>query len=536
MEWRPGMASGAVMQAEVRRRGGAAAGTVAAGLIFALALGLRLFGLGSRPLWLDEVFTAQRSALPVPSLIENSLIHHHSPLFFLLEHGMTMMLPGPYGLRLIPAIAGAACAPLVYAIGREAGLRGGALLGGLLAAFAPLQIGFAQEARSYTLVLALVLASLWGLVRLAGDRDRAALPWRHVAAPTGAWTAYGLGLVAALMVHGDALAWLLASNLAMAVAILPGLERRARFLRHWLAVQGLVLLATMPVYAAIVRAEHGRMIASFRWIPPLTWHFVWADIASLYGLRAATAVTMRLLPAPLPALALVAFGFGALGILRLRRAPGPRRVLVIAALGPPLVLAAISLIHPILLPRYLVLSPAPFFVLAGAGIETMPRRAIAPVLAAAAVLLAVNVTPYYRLETKPRWDLAASFLARRLQPQDRVLVADGAAPVMLNTYLDRAGLRHVVLKATRQPDRAAAALAHGGRIYAVYGPAGQGRLPDRAAFFARAEAFGVAGARHAIGDEITIERISPPGRGVVACADAVGESRAGTVCAGGARN
>lgn len=316
----------------------------------------------------------------------------------------------------------------------------------------------------------------------------------------------------------------------MLFGILPFLEARRPLLRRWLLVQALVLLAAVPVYAAIVLAEHGQVVASFLWIPPLSWHFVWADAASLYGLRAATTVTMRLIPTPVPAIALVALVAGAIGFIVLRRRPGPRRVLLIGALGLPLVLTAISLIHPILLPRYLVWGPMPFFVLIGASIEALPGRGAMVALCTAALLLAANLSAYYRSETKPRWDLAAAFLAQRLQPEDVVLVADGAAPVMLRTYLGKKAESEAFLHATRNFRQAAKAFATGGHVYAVYGPAGQGKLPGKSAFFRSAEALGVAGKRHAIGDEITIERIGPPGSGVVACGAAGDVSGNGGQC------
>ncbi|MDA8050666.1 MAG: glycosyltransferase family 39 protein [Rhodospirillales bacterium] len=487
--------------------------------ILGLALALRLHGLGAKPLWLDEVFTQKRSALSVHGLILDSLRNRHSPLFFLIEHVMLGFGSGAATLRLVAAFTGAFCAALVFAIGREAGLKTGAVLAGLMAALAPLQVGFGQEARSYTLMLVLILVALWGLVRMAATPERVRRPWLDRAGLPGAWAAYGLGTAGALWVLGDAVPWLIAANVAMLAVILPRIEGRGGFLVRWIAVQAAIVVIAGPVYLAMVRAVHAEVIGGFLWISPLTPGFLWTDAASLYGLSDATMVSMRLLPGPVPYLAPVAIALGGLGFFVLRRAPGPRAVLLIAAAGLPVVLALVSLVHPVLLPRYLLWSAAPFFVISGAAVEALPRAVRPAALGVAAVVLTVNLFPYYRAETKPRWDLAASFLTNRSKPGDAVLVADGAAPVMLRAY--SGSTQHFVT--TRQVARAAEALANGGRVFAIYGPAGQGKLPSESAFFANAAALGVAGARQAIGQEITIEEIDPRGRGgLVACGGAGG--------------
>ncbi|MGC9272068.1 MAG: hypothetical protein ACP5E6_18160, partial [Acidiphilium sp.] len=59
-----------------------AVGARLAGLgIFIAGLVARLYDLGTKPFWLDEIFTVQRSSLALPGVIANSLRHHHIPSF-----------------------------------------------------------------------------------------------------------------------------------------------------------------------------------------------------------------------------------------------------------------------------------------------------------------------------------------------------------------------------------------------------------------------------------------------------------------------
>ncbi|MDD2876470.1 MAG: glycosyltransferase family 39 protein [Acidiphilium sp.] len=502
-------------------QGAVVTGWAGAFAIFAVALAARLFGLGAKPFWLDEVFTVNRASLPVPALIANSLRNHHLPSFFLLEHALIGLGAGPgtWALRAIPAVAGALTAVLVFAIAWKIGGRAAAWLAGLLMALAPLQVGFGQEARSYTMMMAFILLALWGLIGLALEPDAAACRLRERAAPRRAWAAYGVGTLGALWTLGDSIPWLIAANIAMVVAILPRVTAKRRFLVNWGVIQAAIVFAAAPGYIAMMQAVRDHVMRSFSWIPPLSLRAGWSDAASLYGLRDATMVTMHLLPTPIPALAAIVFVSACAGVWHLRRQRAPLIVLVIAFVGLPISLALISLIHPVLLPRYLLWSAAPFFILAGFGIEALPRRGRTLILGAAAVMLAVNLFPYYRAETKPRWNEAAVILDGRMAAGDMLLVSDGSAPFMLDFDLKTINPNHARWKSTSHVKRAAIALAHGHRVFAVYGPAGQGKEPGEPAFLAKIAALGGTAAPIRAGSEITIEQIDPGSPGVVACSD-----------------
>lgn len=479
--------------------------------VLAVALAARLYQLGAKPFWLDEVLTAFRSSRALPDLIADSLQNRHIPTFFLIEHAMIGLGrdSGSFMLRLIPAIAGAVGASLAFCIAWTLGGRAAAWLAGLLLALAPLQVAFGQEARSYTLMIALILLALLGLVILAMQPDASARPMHLPDAPRRAWAAYGFGTLGALLVLGDALPWLLAANLAMAAAILPRTTSRGGLLRNWLLVHGLILLVAAPAYATLLTAVHHQVLQSFLWIPPLSLGTAWMDAASLYGLRGATMVTMRLLPTPFGGLALLAGILAILGAWRLKDRPAPLIVLALAWLSLPATLALASFIHPVMLPRYLLWSAGPFCILAGFGIETLPRRFGRVGVLALAALLVANLHSYYGTETKPRWDSAAGLIARQFEPGDLLLVSDGSAGVMLDFYRHGTGPRGPAWPVSQEPARAEAALAAGHRVFAVFGPAGQGVQPDRATFFAVAARLGRAGPPLRAGSEITIRAIDP---------------------------
>ncbi len=141
-----------------------------------LALALRLYGLGDKPFWLDEITSLRRATTTVPGLVADSLQNNHYPSYFLLLWLIGQIGTSQWLLRLPSAVFGAIGAALTCAIGsRAVGPRGGAIAG-LLMAFSPFEVQLGQEARSYTLVSCLILTALFGLVRLAQQPDAAALP------------------------------------------------------------------------------------------------------------------------------------------------------------------------------------------------------------------------------------------------------------------------------------------------------------------------------------------------------------------------
>jgi hypothetical protein len=89
------------------------------------------------------------------------------------------------------------------------------------------------------------------------------------------------------------------------------------------------------------------------------------------------------------------------------------------------------------------------------------------------VLATFNLAPYYRAETKPRWDLAATNLVKLMQPGDIVLVPDGLPVYMMNFFLSRHGQVIPASNWTIDVFQAAKHLQNGGRVWVMFGRVGQ---------------------------------------------------------------
>jgi mannosyltransferase len=483
-------------------------------LIFALSLALRLYGLGAKPLWIDEVVTRSRVALPFGKLIATSFSHHHLPTYFLL---LAQLSPGanPWLLRLPSAIAGALAAAVGLLVGRKLAGRVGAeriggLMSGLMLAAAPVMVQFGQDARPYALELVCVMLSLWGLVTLACEAEAAGGSWRQ---GFGAWSALLLGMAGALAVIGDAMPFLLVANLS-AWPIARGLTgaARRRFLLRWIGGQAAVLLAVAPLYVAMSRSIDDHFMAAFNWIPPLSAMRAWRVGADVYLLRTANIDSLHLLPIGLPALGLAVPLLAGAGFVALRRQPAARIVMVLAIIVLPALLVLSEPARPLWLPRYLLWSGAAFLILAGVGAAWLARHRVAASAVAAALLL-INVLPFYHAETVPRWDLAAAALAPALAAGADVFADEHGIPTMLRAYLPGGDAALPDNRVLFRISEAEARLRAGAPIIAIHGPIGQGLTSRMSAFRARVGRLGTPAGETRIGQEIVFLRFNPtPGR------------------------
>lgn len=497
-----------------------------AGGIFLAALLARLHGIGAMPFWLDEITTVHRVGLPLPALVSDSLSAHHLPAYFWLTAHLAPGGLAEASLRLPAALFGAASAALLAVLGYRMGGFWAGLAAGLLLALSPLHVQYGQEARSYTLVMLMMTVGLFGFIEIARNPATAGRARGEAGFRLWPWLLYTLGTAAALQVLSTALFWLIAANLAAAPLLMraPLVERR-RFLRRWLLAQGFILLTALPWFAAMALLTHGRMGSGTDWVPPMTWHSFLSTLGSLYGLRVSRLISFHLFPAAVPGLGLLLAVLFAMGLVFLgrRQAPGEERrtlrlVMLILALAPPVLLLALSFAKPLWMPRYVMWGSVPFFLIAGLGLGLLPKAGQRGGAALALGLLAaINLAPYYRAETKPRWDLAARDIARLMQPGDLLLVPDRGPITMMNFFL---APQHQAIDPkswTRDVFAAATHLDQGGRVWTVAGKVGQADPTSRRSFAQITRPLGAPAASRAEGDLITLSLYNhPPGANLLA--------------------
>jgi mannosyltransferase len=490
-------------------------------LVAVLALLPRLFELGARPFWLDEVFTLQRASLSPAALVQDSFLNHHMPSFFLMLSPLVGLGHPQFWLRFPSAVFGALSVMLVFMIATRIGGRMAGIIAALVIGFSPTALAFSQEARSYTMEMCLILVALYGLTRLALDIPAASQRIFTPGSRTG-WACFILGSAAALDVLGDGLPWLIIANIIAAFLLFQS-PARLRLLGNFLAADFIVGIFCAPFYVLMTLHQGQGYVQSVMWIPPLNLSRLWYDLGSVYFMRIADSVTFHFMSVPTPALVVWVIDAGlAAAVLAsgwaLRRRPAMLAVLGISFICLPLMFTLVSLWRPILLPRYILWSAAPFAILAGIGASTLlelcaPRLRVG-LVSCAAILLLTNMAPYYHAETKPRWDIAAKMLASEVAPGDVIYLYDGGALPILRVYLP-SGTQTIVLNdSAGDLQHAIKAYGQGKRVWAVFGHAGQSGDPAALSkFFAGAQEIGQPTSVQIAGKRIVIALFVPKASG-----------------------
>lgn len=478
-------------------------------------LSLRLHGLGAKPFWLDEVTTLHRSALPFMAMVRDSLSFHHLPAYFLLSSWFLPFGHDEVALRLPAALFGGLSCGLAAIVAFSLAGMEAALLAGMLMAAAPIEVQYGQEARSYTLVICLVLVALWGLIGLVREPVRAALPFRDPRMMWGRWLAYAGGTVGGLMVLGVAISWLLVANLAVLVnARRSGMGRG--FLLRWGLVQAGIVLLAAPGFVAmflLVMQAHGTFKSGMDWIPPVSWHHLWTAFEALYMLRTSSLIADRLFDSPVPWLGPLVVALVVSGLAALRRDRAISWVLLVSVAALPLGTIVFSLVQPMFMPRYVLWSTAPFLVLAGVGVAVFPRRMRWAVAVAVVAASFANLAPYYKTETKPRWEIAATVVQSVMRPDDVLLIDDPGAVDMMNVFLARGHKPIAVAAWTQSVMEASCVLYSGGRVWALQGRVGQVDHEMLDGFMERIEPLGAPTEVRKIGLDITLMRYDRPAGG-----------------------
>jgi 4-amino-4-deoxy-L-arabinose transferase-like glycosyltransferase len=501
--------------------------------VFLLALLPRLIDLGTRPFWLDEVFTFQRASLSPRALVQDSFLNHHMPSFFLMLSPLVGLGNPQFWLRFPSAVFGALAVMLVFMIATRVAGRTAGAVAALIIGLSPTALAFSQEARSYTLEMALILFALYGVTLLALDLAAAAKPMLSKHAdhrPQAAWAVFILGSAVALDVLGDGLPWLITANIIFAALLVQAPDRRG-LLRNFLIADAIIAICCAPFYALMLQHQDKGFVDSVMWIPPLNLSRLWYDFGSVYFMHVADSVTFRFMDVPTPWLVVRLIEAGlVVAVLAsgwvLRRRPAMLAVLGVSFVFLPLMLTVISIWRPVLLPRYILWSAAPFAILAGIGASALlsyaPPRLRVAMVSCAGILLLTNMAPYYHAETKPRWDVAAKMLARDVAPGDVVYLYDAGALPILKLYLPP-GTQTVVLNDSNGDlQHAELAQSQGKRVWAVFGHAGQSAdNKGMMKFYATAGKLGSPQMMQIAGHRIFIALYTPITHGVVAnCAPA----------------
>jgi len=385
--------------------------------LIALAAIVRVVGLGSRPLWLDEgysVYAVEQSWHGLWTIVAS--YETHPPFYYsLLKLWSALVGTSPIALRSLSVLLSVATIPVVIAAalelekGEPTGrplLRAG--IAGLLAACSPMLIYLDQQARPYALLVLAYAIAMLGLLRLLREFGSSG------SGSVRSWALLVVGTALTLWSHNLGLLYAFCLALALAPAWLTAPVSRARIVRG-LGAATAILLLYAPCLLITAKQVGSWGTSWLKWEP--------SKLLELIGFYSI----------PFEALTIGSVVAALIMLLLIKRAiqhaavePGwtSGRALLLLWWGPSLLAVAISAFFiPVFLARTLTgtLVPA-YLALAGAVARTPSSRERLFLSAALTITLLPTAVQTALEPASEKWDQVAAFLQRAVRPADEVWI------------------------------------------------------------------------------------------------------------------
>ncbi|MFI0447828.1 glycosyltransferase family 39 protein [Actinomadura sp. 6N118] len=389
----------------------------------AATLVIALLGISGPSFWLDEAATISMTGRSLPDL--ERAVHRldlvHFAYYLIMKPWVALFGDGELALRLPSAVAMAAGAAGVVALGRRVGSDMTGLVAGICYATSVTVTRYAQEARPFAMVTATAVLATYLLVRAlqateetgtqetgtqetgtqetgtqeTRDRQQVWLTgYAVVLVFVGLFNIFGLLLVAA---HAITLLW---------TRVEP------RLLRRWLVATAAALVVLAPF--VIVSQTQKAQVASLQ--KPTT-AMTWSLVRFLAGGERLILV--------LTALLVIGMIASRLQPPRTPRVPGLSALAVPWLFFPPVFLLSVSFIQPMFRTRYVLMCVPALVLLVAAGLVALGQlwRPLTAVALVAVLALTVPGQLEIRKQDERIDDLraAADIVRERAMPGDGVL-------------------------------------------------------------------------------------------------------------------
>jgi mannosyltransferase len=366
---------------------------------------LQLHAITAKSLWLDEGSSITMSRLDWFNFLrilwrrEMNMV-----LYYLLLRGWLHLGDSVAWIRGLSVVFAVAAIPAIFLLGRKMLGTSFGLVSALLLSVNAFQVRYAQEARSYSLlVLLLIIASYFFITAVEGRQSK---DWKwYIAASSLAIYAHFFAVLV-VIAH-----WAALRVAGRAAVVTDEQEVRAQF-RH---AAKLIALWTAPIWIFIATTGAGPIA----WIPRPGL----ADIIGLLSKVSGNAGTMQLILYS----AFVLLGLTAGAIAIRRRQPNSLTYILLACwlFVPIAIVLLVSIARPVFAPRYLIISMPAWIMLAAAGIAVRWPRLLVGIVAVGVALSGIDgVRSYYKADFDiGRNDVrsATSYILDHAQPGDGVI-------------------------------------------------------------------------------------------------------------------
>lgn len=211
-------------------------------VILLLGLALGLYRLDLQAALGDDAFSLNIANQELGRLLWLAAHEPHPPIFYLLLWGWVRLAgDSEFSGRFVAVWWGVLAIAIIYRLGRQLAGRRTGLLGAFLLSINPFFVNYIQQARMYSMMVALSMASVWFFAGLGSEQagDRPVESFRRW---LPLWLAYYFTTLLAVATHFFAFFIVALQN----VVWLAMNRRRPWRLRPWLIVQGALLLCYLP--------------------------------------------------------------------------------------------------------------------------------------------------------------------------------------------------------------------------------------------------------------------------------------------------
>lgn len=363
-----------------------------------VAAGLSFYNLDNRSLWIDETCSIAFAHLDWSGFWSVlTLREANMGLYYLLLRAWLLFGDGEFAVRSLSVIFAVGTVPIVYLIGRRLFTERVGITAAWLLACNAFFIRYAQEARSYTLLLFLICVSTYFFIRCMEEPAKKN------------WAAYCLISILAAYAHFFAILVIVSH-----AASILFLRRKDVPWRGLLLSAAVIITGLIPVLIFMVTRDIGQI----DWIPRM-------NALSLPGLFL-TLSGEREIPA-----GLVYFIFllmALLPYLEKRRdpcEPGKNRhcsALLVWLIMPIVMVMLLSIAKPMFLSRYFMISLPFLILLTAVGLAGINRSRIYGACFAIAVIIStIAVLRSYETDREDDWRSATNFIMSSAQPRDAII-------------------------------------------------------------------------------------------------------------------
>jgi uncharacterized membrane protein len=401
--------------------------------IIALGAALRIYKLNGDSLWLDEASSVKFSKESPAGIIETTSKDVHPPLYyFALRYWMLLFGDSETAARLLSALFGILCLPVVYKLAAHLFGDATALLATALLALSRFHLEFSQEARMYSLLALLSLLSVYFFIKLLEGRGRWAL------------AAYVAASALMMYTHVYSFFILAAENLYLLTLLFASREIFVRVWKRWLAAQ--VTLAVLFLPWLSVQAQQFSRVQQGFWIPKLPPNLLFTTLVIYAGSYMLAGILLSLV-----ALAIfsgwkgwnndeagarkeeTSSGEGRSRLLRGRLKLYLLGLWLLCPILLPYIVSQFS--SPIFLPKYTIAALPAFVILAARGLLSLRFHQLRALVVLLVVCFsAVVLKNYYGAAKKDLWRVGVAHFKSLAQPRDLVLFNDQSGEVPFEYY------------------------------------------------------------------------------------------------------